>query len=109
MSELTREQREVLQAQEQEKELKRFNEIKGKILIAVDSIKKLAIEQDWDLNTFTVVMNLMSDAAKRKVYNTKFSAVLDELVESDPLVQGHAIQESDRVKKEEVQDGSPVV
>ena len=109
MSELTREQKEVIQAQEQEKELKRFNEIKEKILTAVESVKKLAIEQDWDLNTFTVVMNLMSDAAKRKVYNTKFATVLDDLVESDPLVQGHSIQEADRIKKEEAQDASSIV
>lgn len=102
MSNLTREQAEALQAAETEKELKRFNDVKSKLIAAVDAIKEIAIKQEWDVNTFSVVFNLMNDAVKRKVYNTKFVTVLEDLTDEDPIVQGLSVQEADRIKKEEI-------
>jgi len=98
---LNRKDKDQLEEKAQEEQLKKFNEISAKITKAVDSIKNLALEQDWDVNTFNVVMNLMSDVVKRKIYNTKFSSVLEEVKPEDPLMVGHASNEVHRVLQEE--------
>jgi hypothetical protein len=81
-----------------------YKEIKEKIVKAVDSIKVLALEQDWDINTFNVVMRLMNDAVQRKIYNTKFVDVLEGIKPDDPLVEGHTAQEAQKKHESELAD-----